>query len=62
MGAPVSLKAATKAYLKVKNSEKLDFYGTFPKQKRRSAIKMIEVFAIDLASLYLISNIFSTSR
>ena len=40
MGAPVSLKAATKSSLQgKKSSESLGFQATFLKQKRRSAIK-----------------------
>ena len=40
MGAPISLKAATKSALQAKkNSESLGFQTTFLKQKRRSAIK-----------------------
>ena len=40
MGAPVSLKAATKSSLQgKKSSESLGFQVTFLKQRRRSAIK-----------------------
>ena len=52
--ARFSLKVATKGSARSKNTENLDFYVVFPKQKRRSATKKFEMFLINLASLSLV--------
>ena len=54
VSAHVSLKVATKGYFRgKKNSETLDIWLVFLKEKRRSAIKKIEVSLTNLALLSL---------
>ena len=54
VGARFSLKVIIKAcFNSKKNSEIFDFLGTFVKQEGRSAVKKIEVPAVNLGSLYL---------
>ena len=53
--ARLSIKVATKVSSRVKiNSQILDFKAVFPKQKRRSATKKLEMFQINLTSIYVI--------
>ena len=52
VGTRVSLKLATKGFLRSKkNFENLAFQVVFLKQKRRSANKKFEIFLINLASV-----------
>ena len=55
VAARVSLKVATKGSVRgKKNSQNLDVYDVFLKQKGRSGTKLFKMCFINLAALYLV--------
>ena len=59
VGAHVSLKVTTKESFRGKNILKIKTFSLFFKAKTESATKKVEMFLINLASLYLVHRYIS---